>query len=237
MYDQLTISFGQWDYRLFAPEIESYCDILLNRIDPIFADVDAEQERAAEQFMNAAASWYGDDYQGAAEAAYEHARDTALQFMEMRAVFMATGVSGLFHLFEKQLYKHINNELKHWLKAPITSWQDLEKLIPKFDHKRDEQKPCIDLINAFRDSDLQELRLVANAVKHGNDGPSYKQLVENRAVVVSQVRLKDDWTAGDYSVLRVNISVQSQDAERYQAALLRFWKLEGTFWASRSAFL
>ena len=83
MYDQLTISFGQWDYRLFAPEIESYCDILLNRIDPIFADVDAEQERAAEQFMNAAASWYGDDYQGAAEAAYDHARDTALQFMEV----------------------------------------------------------------------------------------------------------------------------------------------------------
>lgn len=173
MYDQLTISFGQWDYRLFAPEIESYCDILLNRIDPIFEDVDAEQERAAEAFMNAGASWCGDDYQGAAEAAHEHARDTALQFMEMRAVFMATGVSGLFHLFEKQLYKHINNELKHWLKAPITSWQDLEKLIPKFDHKRDEQKPCIDLINAFRVSDLQELRLVANAVKHGNDGPSY----------------------------------------------------------------
>lgn len=56
-------------------------------------------------------------------------------------------------------------------------------------------------------------------------------------MVMSQVRLKDDWTAGDYSVLRVNISVQSQDAERYQAALLRFWKLEGTFWASRSAFL
>jgi hypothetical protein len=149
---------------------------------------------------------------------------------------MATGVSGLFHLFEKQLYKHINNELKHWLKAPITSWQDLEKLIPKFDHKRGEPEPCMDLISAFRDSDLQELRLVANAVKHGNDGPSYKQLVENRAVVVSQDRLEDDWTAGDYSVLRVNISVQRQDAERYQAALLRFWKLEGDFWAPRFAF-
>jgi hypothetical protein len=103
MDDQLTISVGQWEYRLFAPEIESYCDILLNRIDPIFEDVDAEQERAAEAFMSAGASWCGDDYQGAAEAAHEHARDTALQFMEMRAVFMATGVSGLFHLFEKQL--------------------------------------------------------------------------------------------------------------------------------------
>jgi hypothetical protein len=236
MYDQLTINFGQLDYELFAPEIESYCDILLNRIDPIFEGVDAEQERAAEAFMSAAETWYGDDYQGAAEAAYEHARDTAVQFMEMRAVFMATGASGLFHLFEKQIYRHINSELKRWLKAPITKWQDLEKLIPKFDRKHGEPEPCIDLINAFRDSDLQELRLVANVVKHGDDGPSYRQLVENRAVVVSQDRLNDDWTAGEYSVLRANVSVQTQDAKRYQAALLRFWRLEGTFWAPRSAF-
>jgi hypothetical protein len=106
MYDQLTINFGQLDYELFAPEIESYCDILLNRIDPIFEDVDAEQERAAEAFMSAAETWYGDDYQGAAEAAYEYARDTAVQFMEMRAVFMATGASGLFHLFKADIQTH-----------------------------------------------------------------------------------------------------------------------------------
>jgi len=106
--DQLDIAFGGWAYNVFAPDIEGYCNILLNRINPIFEDVDGEQERAAQEFMSAAASWYGEDYQGAAEAAYEHAHDSAMQFMEMRAVFMATGVSGLFHLFEKtalQAYK------------------------------------------------------------------------------------------------------------------------------------
>jgi len=60
--------------------------------------------------------------------------------------------------------------------------------------------------------------------------------VKNQAVVVSKDRISNDWTTGDYSMLGVDISVQTDDVERYQAALLRFWKLDGTFWAPRSLF-
>jgi hypothetical protein len=38
--DQLDIAFASWTTRQFAPEIEGYCNILLNRIAPTFEDVD-----------------------------------------------------------------------------------------------------------------------------------------------------------------------------------------------------
>lgn len=233
---QLSIAFGGWVYRYFAPDIESYCDILLNRINPVFDDVEGEQQRAADDFMGAASSHFHEDYEGAVEAAYEHAIEHAQQFIQMRAVFLATGVSGLFHVFEKQLYRHINKELEGWLTSPINQWRDLESMIPKFNRKWRQDTPCTDFNTAFNDSDLQELRLVANAVKHGDEGPSFNQLVKNQAVVVSKDWVKDDWTVGPYSVLGVNLSVQAADVMRYRDAVLRFWNLDGTFYAPRKDF-
>lgn len=187
--------------------------------------------------MTAAAAWYGDNDEGdAAEAAYAHAREHAEQFMEMRAVFLATGVSGLFHLFEKQLYLHINKELKDWLVTPVSQWRDLETIATKFDRRWGQNAPCHDFATAFAYADLQELRLVANAVKHGEDGPAYRRLLQTKAPVVDRQRLKDDWTVGPYSILGVKVSVQPADVERYRAAVLRFWNLDGTFCASLDAF-
>lgn len=234
---QLEIALGAWVYRYFVPNIDSYCDILLNRIDPIFMDVDAEEKRVYEEFLASASTYYSDDDADTAyEAAYEHAREHCYQFVEMRSIFLTTGVSGLFHLFEKQLYLHINKELKHWLATPVTSWRDLEDLIPKFDRKRGVDVVCLDFVEAFRNADLKELRLVANTIKHGSDGQSYKEPVRSGAVVVDEERVKEDWTAGPYSTFGVNLSVQVDDVRRYQAAIKRFWEVDGTFCAARSAF-
>jgi hypothetical protein len=234
--DQLEIALGAWVYRHFMPNIDSYCDILLNRIDPIFMNVDAEEKRAYEEFLTGAPAYYADDDESAYEAAHEHAQEHCYQFIEMRSVFLATGVSGLFHLFEKQLYLHINKELKGWLTTPVTSWRDLDDLIPKFDRKWREDVQCLDFVEAFRDADLKELRLVANTIKHGSDGQSYKELVRSGAVVVDEERVKEDWTAGPYSTFGVSLSVQVDDVRRYQAAIRRFWEVDGTFCAARSAF-
>lgn len=135
MTDQLHIAFGGWVYRHFAPPIEGYCNILRKHIILIFDDVEGERQRTANEFMSAAASRYGDDYCGAVNAAFDHAQNQILQFMELRSVFLTIGVSGLFHLFEKQIYLHINKELKGWLASLINSWQDLAGMIPKSDRK------------------------------------------------------------------------------------------------------
>ena len=109
---RLEIALGGWVDRRFSPSIESYCDILIDRIVPVFDDPGGEQKKAADDFLKVASSWFSDDYGSAVEAAREHASDHMMQFLEMRAVFLATGVSGLFHLFEKQLYRHVNKEVE-----------------------------------------------------------------------------------------------------------------------------
>lgn len=236
MHDHLQIWIDDWVYQYFAPEIKHYCEILLTRIDPIFTDLDAEERRAADEFLESVTTYEDDDHEAVIEAAYEHAQEHVMQFMEMRAVFLTVGVSGLFHLFERQLYRHVNKELKHWLVSPIADWRDLDKMIPKFVKKYGEDAPCSELVDAFRDNDLQELRLVANAVKHGDEGQSYKQLIARNASVVEPDRLANDGSSGPHSILKVNISVQVDDVARYRDAILRFWSLRGTFCAQRNAF-
>ena len=231
----VTISFGPWEHRLFAPEIDSYVEILLKRIVPIFDDVDGEQERISNEVLSSSC-WGPDDYDQAMEAAYETGIDKALQFMEMRSVFLAAGVSGLFHLFEKQIYKHLNRELRNWLVSPIINWNDarsvIEPMIYEIGTGRTKSEK---LQKVFFDPNIKELRLVANSVKHGG-GHSFKELKRMNAVVVSESRLEGDWTVGPYSVLGVNVAILPEDVIRYRDAILRFWKVEGTFGAPLSAF-
>lgn len=231
---QLSIAFDSTSYRYFAPEIIGYAAILLQRIAPIFDDLDGEEERAAKDCMEYP-GWSPDDYEAAIEAANDHARDAAIQLIEMKSVFLATGVSGLFHLFERQVYKHLNKELRDWLAKPINQWRDVEELVPKFRQRWQRDEEDLAFIQAFQHPDLIELRHVANAVKHG-EGPAYKHLLSMDAQVVRPERLAEDWTVGPHSIFGVNLSVLPQDVERYKNGILEFWRLKGTYWADRSSF-
>jgi hypothetical protein len=169
------------------------------------------------------------------DAAYEQSMDAAVEFIEMRGVFLATGVSGLFHLFEKQMYVHLNKELAGWLSKPINQWRDIESIIPKFMNEFDSTEENTKLADAFNDKDLLELKLAANAIKHGI-GSSYDNLVKANASVVSQSRLEDEWSISPYSILGIAISISPEDIRRYRDSILRFWKTEGEFWAHRTKF-
>ena len=230
---ELSVWFGGIAHRIFAPPVRHYANILLTRVAPIFDDVEAEQQRSADEVL-AADGWGPDDYEAAIEAAYEISTDHAIAFFEMRSVFLATGVSGLFHLFEKQLYKHLNHELRDWLTTPVAEWKDARILIEKLD-RRYGDGDAGELARNFGAPDLKELQLVANAIKHGQ-GPSYARLQKMGARVVDPAKVAADWTVGDHSPLAVPIVVEPADIERYRDAILQFWKTEGTYWAPRSAF-
>lgn len=235
MDDRLTVSFDSWTYRRFAPEIQSYSRVLLERVIPIFDEVDNEQERASDEVLRSP-HWGPDDFEQAMETAYETGIEKALEFMELRSVFIAIGVSGMFHLFEKQLYTHLNHELRFWLVNPINKWHDVQSVIRKFNRVTGpDESDSSELWDTFSNSDLTELRLLANAIKHG-EGPSYEQLKKMGAAIVSPDRLGGVFCVGPFSILGVSESIQPQDIERYRDAILKFWKIEGTFWASPEAF-
>jgi hypothetical protein len=210
---------------MFAPAIKSYCSILLDRILPVFADPEAEQERAAEEAMASMAGW-NEDYDGASEAAYEYGIEQGMMFWEMRTVFLATGVSGLYHLFEKQLYRQLNHELGQWSDHIVSDWKEASDIIALFSEAHCKGPT---LQQAFSDPDLRELVDVANAVKHGDNGRAMRRLRKNKAVVVNPARVQEDWTTGRFSILGVSLVVLPEDVIRYRDAVLRFWELDGTF--------
>jgi hypothetical protein len=120
--------------------------------------------------------------------------------MEMRTVFIATGVAGLFHLFEKQLYRFLNQEIgrygfTHRVKKQdvpfvVTKWEDADTVIKSFPHTLRLGGDGVTLKDAFTSSDLTELREVANAVKHG-PGRAMDALYSMSAVVVDPTRVYD----------------------------------------------
>ena len=112
----------------YTPAVRLYADTLLDRVVPLFDDPDAEQERIGQETMRALSTYY-DDEGAAAEIAYERAIDGALMFMEMRGLFLATGTAGLFHLFERQLYKFLNHELERFGAVErVKDWRDVEQV-------------------------------------------------------------------------------------------------------------
>lgn len=212
---------------MFGSPIRHYAEILKSRVMPLFDDLDAEQQRAADEVLNAA-GWGPDDYESAMDAAYDHSRDHTIEFMELRTVFLATGVAGLFHLFEKQLYQFLNHELERNLKKKIDRWEEAVEVIDGLDQPTNADGRTA-LQVAFQDPAITELRLVANVVKHG-EGRSYNDLKAMKAPVVEPARLESDFTIGPHSIFGVPLAINQGDIDRYVAALLSFWALEGSFW-------
>lgn len=231
--EKMYVSFGRWAHDIFAPAILSYSNIIIERIAPMFDDVDGEADRAAQEVLGWSC-WGEDDYERAVETAYEHALEKARQFMELRSAFLATGVSGLFHLFEKQVLRHLNNELRDWLDKPISQWQDATIILEKL-RKLNEDGQESNLHEFINDINIKELRLVANAVKHG-EGPSLNKLREIGAVVVRDEIIKEDCNVGAGTILGVYLSITPEDIIRYRDSIIKFWRINGTFYAFRSDF-
>jgi len=212
---------------MFGSPIRHYAEILTSRVMPLFDDLKGEQQRAADEVLNAS-GWGPDDYEAAMDAAYQHSMDHTAQFMELRTVFLATGVAGLFHLFEKQLYQFLNHELRRNLTEKINRWEQAADAIDALNQPRGTDGRTA-LQVAFNDAAIKELRLVANVVKHG-EGPSYDELKAMGARVVAAERLENDFTIGPHSVFGVPLAIDRVDIDRHVAALLAFWDLKGNFW-------
>jgi len=154
-----------------------------------------------------------------------------LQFDEMRDVFIAVGVSGLFHLFEKQVYRHLNRDFARHGAKPIGQWDYAKRVIQLFIQRYEDQElaPCMDLVSALQHPNLQELEALANSVKHGADGRSYQALIDSGSPVVAEARSGND--ISPQTILKVDLTITNKDVDRYKNAIFAFWAVKGEFWA------
>ncbi|MGI4828833.1 MAG: hypothetical protein ACRYFU_11685 [Janthinobacterium lividum] len=225
----LTLAFDSSVGEYFAPDIEAYCDILLGRIMPIFNEADSVYREASAAYK-ARFSEIPNLPIEIEEQAHEHASITAMQFAEMRDVFIAVGVSGLFHIFEKQVYRHLNRDFERHGIESICHWDHAKHVIDRFTHRYEDHEivECAALVSALKNTDLQELESLANSVKHGTNGRSFRALIKSDSPVVAGPRDGDD--ISPQTILKVDLTITSQDVLRYKAAIIAFWSVEGEFW-------
>jgi hypothetical protein len=234
----LIINFWPGVPERYATLVRDYCDVLLNQIHPMFDELRVSDAPLHEKILGFWRYKEGRRLFTSTEEEREYYRGywgagiEDWDITDMQTVFLAIGVTGLFHLFEKQLYQFLNFELGMWLISPVSRWEDLKRLLEKFDRKALVEGRCDELIDAFRNPDLSELELVANAIKHGG-GNSYNQLVKSGARVVSEERLLE---TGKISIIDSPLSICLQDIIRYQDAVVNFWILDGAFYAHHSVF-
>lgn len=150
--------------RLSRPII-AFREYVLRDVLPAFGDIDARAEQVANDYYNRIgaqpAGEYEIDMADVAEAADQHSYDWCEMMSSLRQTMLNLMAAGLFHLVEQQLATLSRDGLfeesvKDTNIFAVKTWYR-EQLNVDF-----EALPSWDVIN--------EMRLVANTVKHGEGG-------------------------------------------------------------------
>jgi len=194
-------------------------DKILTAFSDIENDVEKEMERLANEYP------FDPDYhdpENVMEWAYEKGIDYGIDLSETKCLFIAFSAIALYHDWEKSIISFLKREISRNNSVPkISKWVHILKWLNKYDTP-------IELYDFYHD--LNELRLVSNAIKHG-EGPSFDELKKiNTAILSPKQNGIYSSSSGEHSLLGVDLYIEQSDFERYEAALLKFWDHE--FWVS-----
>jgi len=202
---------------VFLGEIASYRDAFYNRILPAFSQIEKEAEAASEQEHTRLSSRAGPDSDEAqiAEKAYFHGVDLYLTTRATTQGVVNLMVAGLYHLFEQHAQRVLMISTGKYTK----DCTDLVgKVLKSLGVEQDEleKSGCLKTI--------QELRFVANTVKHG-EGDSCKKLHELRPALFEMGLDIDGMNRiPAHPMTGEGLYLKQEDFERYANGLLSFWK-------------
>lgn len=176
----VTGSYLAWRVRTGAlTDIRAYCDCVLGDILPGFQNLDQRAEEVSEQeFQRLGAHPGGEDWGGDMADLAEAAQEQGLVFYEtMRGLRQATlnlFAAGLFHLVEQELADLCSDPAFRGFEPSDTKLSVLTEWCAR--------NFGIDLTNFGNWITIDELRLVANAVKHA-EGSSAMALRTKRPTI------------------------------------------------------
>lgn len=226
-------------------EVYEYAEWVMKRLIPAFGEWDDEVESSADQWLEAV-SQVADPEDIDPSDAYEHGIEKALFLSEINGYMLLMALVGLYHLWERQLFQFLRKELNHYVfkKQPRIEWiREAKECLTAFGVNL-EDLPCY--------SNLEELSLVANAVKHGL-GISMDKLIKRKSDILlpaafrttkpfpDLATLGEDSsgeprnadllvTSGSYTLTQVDIEPTLDHIERYKQAVLGFW--DHDYWLS-----
>lgn len=190
---------------------------ILSAFTDIQKDVEEEMKRIVREYPFNPDS---DEPENVMERAYEEGIDYGIDLAESKCLFITVSTVALYHDWEKSIISFLKKEIGRNNTIPkITKWAHIIKCFNKYDTP-------IETFDFF--ADLNELRLVANSIKHG-EGSSLENLRELNATILFPKENGDcSYAAGAYSLLGVELYLEQVDFVRYENALLKFW--DQRFW-------
>lgn len=213
--------------RLFVPQVNNFCDVLLKRVLPTFAKIEQEADGVAEDEFKRLGSMPGDsetDMGSLSEQAQEAgvAHYDALESVRQTIINLST--AALFHIFEQQLLFFHRRQVLH----PAEE-NDISK-IRTDELKRRLLSGGIDIESLQSWKDIYELQLIANSVKHA-EGRSSEELQGLRKDLFTHPVLRNEevpWPDLDARVYLPlagqDIYLTTADLEKYRSAIVLFWQ-------------
>jgi hypothetical protein len=211
--------------RIFSKQISALCDSVVNRVLPAFDHIDEEAEKVAEQEYERLGSLPADEYWDTsydAETAENAATAYYMLMSGVRQSLINIATTGLYHLFEQQLLFFHRQQVLH------LSEKNNKKLINLKELRIRLADGGIDIETLPSWPKIDELRLVANTVKHG-EGESAKQLRAIRQDLFVHPSLRDHSffaNSSGYTYMPLSgedLFVEISDFQEYRNAILSFW--------------
>ena len=202
-------------------EINSYVNVYLDKLLPVFIDIEADADRLAnkfyEDFMNSPADDDMVDMAAIPDKALEiginHYSYLKLGKYNLTAIWHAT----LYQIWEQQLRSFLFREMSHTFKIEFNEFCNNFKEIKEafLFHK-------VEIVKFTCWNKIRELKLLSNVIKHG-DGASAKSL---RKVKPSIFKNDSDINYIDLyktTLLKETLNVNEETMADYRDALLKCW--------------
>ena len=213
--------FDQFSCEHAQHQLETYGEIAKRKHTEAFGDIDAEARQLSGEWLSKIPFDPEFDDPGTGfEMAYDYHIDVGLELQEVADASFAFITVGFHHLFEKQLVAFLQREMRRSGHLPhFQDWKDIENCLRYY---------RIELKALPIHTDLKELRLLANVIKHGI-GHSHTELKNINPRLFrppgfdSEPEIDFGSSNLDFSLLGIPIYITGQDFDRYLAAILFFW--------------
>ena len=201
----------------FREQVTFYRDAVVNKLAPAFGKIEDESNAYAEKLFEGCT--HTDDPGSAADWAMDHAACHHMSLVGAKCAVLSLAAAGLYHMFEQQMtavLKAVGEEVPR----PGRLCTDGPRCLARHGYAV-KQAPDLSTI-------AEEMRLVANAVKHG-DGCSARDLFTVRPAL-----FRERWSGGEDIATPLSESmrlplageglvIDLSDFERYAETLLSFW--------------
>lgn len=214
--------------RVFIPEVQAFAGVLNERVLKRFEKVDQEAESIERNaYSELASSLDTEEYDQVqiAEWAFDRGLSHYQMLVGLRQGIINLFTVGLYHLFEQHIFILYRKELLHPAEEDDKSkfkWNDLKGCFKGFG---------IPLTSVGRFDKIEELRLLANCIKHAA-GSSCEKLARQRPDLFTNPEL--DKLFNLPSTFKVSKPLMGDDIyvtvpafNEYAGAIIQFWS---DFW-------